>query len=181
MHLYTIGHSTRSYKEFEGILKRYEIKLLVDVRSFPTSRRNPHFSKEELERKLPEGGIEYIWMGTLGGYRNKGLGNKSPNKGWREEGFRNYADYMMTSQFKKGMEKLLRLSEGKGVAYMCAERFYWRCHRRLISDYLVSKGHRITHIIDEDKILEHKLPDFAKVIKGELRYPSFPPFLPLYL
>ena len=185
MDLYTIGHSTRSFAEFASLLKRYGIKILVDVRAFPTSTRNPQFAREELKQKLLEEGIEYAWLGEeLGGYRRGGLGAQSPNKGWETEGFRNYADYMISAPFKRGIEKLLKFAASKrlapwnkrwdystGLAYMCAERFYWRCHRRLISDYLVANGHRVLHIVDEARTIEHKLPNFAEVIDGELRYP----------
>lgn len=173
MELYTIGHSTRSFAEFATLLRRYGIKILVDVHAFPTSTRNPQFTREEIEQQLQEEGIEYAWLGEeLGGYRRQGLGARSPNKGWETEGFRNYADYMMTAPFERGTEKLLELAASKRLAYMCAERFYWRCHRRLLSDYLVAKGHKVIHIVDETKTTEHKLPDFAKLIAGKLRYPS---------
>jgi uncharacterized protein (DUF488 family) len=175
MELYTIGHSTRSFAEFADLLKRYGIKILVDVRAFPTSARNPHFSREELEHLLRREGIEYVWLGKeLGGYRRRGLGDRSPNKGWETEGFRNYADYMMTAPFERGIKKLLELAASNRLAYMCAERFYWRCHRRLISDYLVTKGHKVIHIVDEARTIEHVLPDFAEVIDGALSYPLRP-------
>ena len=171
--VYTIGHSTRSSEEFIALLRRYEIEVLADVRAFPTSARYPHFAKGELERRLPEEGIEYHWLGEeLGGYRRAGLGERSPNRGWASEGFRNYADHMLTSEFERGIERLLELAGGKRLAYMCAERFWWRCHRRLISDYLVAKGHRVIHIIDEAKAVGHKLPEFARVVNGRLIYPS---------
>jgi len=170
--VYTIGHSTRGFEEFVTLLRRYRIEVLADVRAFPTSARYPHFAKEELERRLPEEGIEYHWLGEeLGGYRRVGLGERSPNRGWSSEGFRNYADHMLTPEFERGIEQLLELAQGKRLALMCAERFWWRCHRRLISDYLVAKGHRVIHIIDEAKAVEHKLPEFARVIDGRLTYP----------
>jgi len=172
MELYTIGHSTRSYAELATLLRRYGIEILADVRAFPTSTRNPQFVREALLRRLQEDGIDYIWLGKwLGGYRRRGLGARSPNTGWKAEGFRNYADYMMSATFEQGMKKLLELAASKRLAYMCAERFYWRCHRRLISDHLLAKGHKVIHIIDEEKALEHQLPAFAQLIDGTLRYP----------
>jgi uncharacterized protein (DUF488 family) len=129
-----------------------------------------------LERRLLEEGIEYVWLGReLGGYRREGLGARSPNKGWESEGFRNYADYMMTSQFEGGIKRLMELASSKRLAYMCAERFYWRCHRRLISDYLVAKGHRVVHIVDGTRAIEHELPGFARVSDGVLTYPPLEP------
>ena len=174
--VYTIGHSTRGFEEFIVFLRRHEIEVLADVRAFPTSARYPHFSRAELKRRLPEEGIEYHWLGEgLGGYRRTGLGERSPNRGWTSEGFRNYADHMLTAEFERGIERLLELAREKRLALMCAERFWWRCHRRLISDYLVAKGHRVVHIIDESRTVEHKLPEFAKVIDGQLVYPGSEP------
>jgi len=171
--VYTLGHSTRSFEEFLALLRGYEIEVLADVRAFPSSARYPHFSRGELERRLPKEGIEYHWLGEeLGGYRREGLGERSPNKGWASEGFRNYADHMLSPEFERGIERLLELARRKWTAYMCAERFWWRCHRRLISDYLVAKGHKVIHIIAEAKATEHKLPGFARVVHGRLIYPS---------
>jgi len=173
MHLYTIGHSTRSLEEFKRILKRYDIDLLVDIRSWPYSKRNPQFNREELEKELQVIGIEYKWLGEeLGGRRSKGLGRKSPNNGWRSKGFRNYADYTLTYEFKKGVAKLLRLAVGKRAALMCAEKFYWGCHRRILADYLLVKGHNITHIIDEKRSVDHTMTTFAEVRDGVLVYPG---------
>lgn len=109
----------------------------------------------------------------MGGYRKKGLGEKSPNKAWDSEGFRNYADHTLTEEFERGIEKMLGLAENQKVAYMCAEKFYWQCHRRIISDYLKVKGHQIIHIVEEEKIVEHELTGFAKIKDGKLIYPSY--------
>lgn len=175
MKFYTVGHSTRKIEEFISILKIYRIEVLVDIRAFPVSRRYPQFNKENLEESLSQNGMEYIWLGReLGGYRRKsdGLGDKSPNKGWETEGFRIYADYMQSDIFKRAVDKLLELAEEKTIAYMCAEKFYWRCHRRIVSDYLKALGHQITHIIEKGKTRDHELPDFARVRDGKLTYPS---------
>ena len=173
MHLYTIGHSTRSLEEFIALLRENGIRVLVDVRSWPSSRRHPNFSKESLSKILKEHGIEYEWLGKqLGGYRKKGLGEESPNMGWNSQGFRNYADHTLTEEFRDGIRRLLELAEKDTVAFMCAERLYWRCHRRIISDYLVVKGHKVTHILDREKTEEHKLTASAEVVNGELRYPG---------
>nr|MDO8079318.1 DUF488 domain-containing protein [Candidatus Freyarchaeota archaeon] len=173
MHLFTIGHSTRTFEEFCNLLKEHDIQVLVDVRSLPGSKRSPQFNRENLQKSLEEKGIKYVWLGEeLGGYRKKGLGEESPNKAWSEESFRNYADHTLTQEFERGIEKLLSLAEKQRAAYMCAEKFYWQCHRRIISDYLTVKGHQITHIIDEGKDIEHELPDFAKVKDENLTYPN---------
>lgn len=174
MLFYTIGHSTRDRNELIILLQHYEIQLLVDVRAFPQSRRNPQFNKEILKSYLSHRGIGYEWMGKkLGGYRKKaeGKGENSPNKGWKTEGFRIYADYMISSKFQEAVRKLMELAEEKRLALMCAEKLYWKCHRRLISDYLVSQGHEVWHIVDEEECRKHHLTKFAKIQNGVLTYP----------
>ena len=172
---YTVGHSTRRIEEFISLLKACKIEVLVDVRAFPVSTRNPQFNKENLKESLSQNDIEYIWLGKeFGGYRKKseGLRSSSPNKGWKVEGFRIYADYMLTDIFKNAADQLVNLAENKRVAYVCAEKFYWRCHRRLISDYLLSRGYEVRHIIESDKLSKHELTAFAHVEEGILTYPS---------
>lgn len=147
----------------------------MDIRAFPASRRNPQFDKKNLEASLSQKDVKYIWLGReLGGYRRKsdGLGESSLNKGWETAGFRIYADYMMSNNFKSAADKLMELAKDRGVVYMCAEKFYWRCHRRLVSDYLLSRGHEVWHIIESDKLRKHELTRFAQVKNGILTYPS---------
>ncbi|MEM2082254.1 MAG: DUF488 domain-containing protein [Candidatus Bathyarchaeia archaeon] len=172
-HLYTIGHSTRSIEEFLGLLREHGIGIVVDIRRWPGSRRNPHFNSEALARALRSHGIEYEWLGEqLGGWRKEGLGEGSPNRAWRSEGFRNYADHTMTAPFEEGVRRLLELASRGRVAVMCAERLHWRCHRSILSDYLMAKGHSLTHIIDKGEARDHELTRFAKVANGELSYPG---------
>ena len=175
LRFYTVGHSTRSSEEFLSTLKAFGIEALVDIRAFPVSRRNPQFNKENLEKSLARDKIRYLWLGTeLGGYRKKsdGLGEESLNKGWGREGFRIYADYMMSDNFKSAACKLVELAKKKRVAYMCAEKFYWRCHRRLVSDYLCSLGHEVWHIVEQNILRRHELTSFAQVRNGRLTYPQ---------
>lgn len=173
MQLFTIGHSTRTFEEFYRLLKEHAIQILVDVRSLPGSKRSPQFNRENLQKSLEEKGIKYVWLGEqLGGYRKKGLGEESPNKAWSDESFRNYADHTLTREFERGIEKLLSLAEKQRVTIMCAEKLYWQCHRRIISDYLTVKGYQISHIVDKEKAIEHELPSFAKIKGGELTYPN---------
>jgi uncharacterized protein (DUF488 family) len=172
---YTVGHSTRKIEDFISVLKTHRIEVLADVRAFPVSTRSPHFNQDDLESSLIQEGIEYIWSGKeLGGYRKEsnGLGEKSPNKGWETEGFRIYADHMMSDSFKMATDQLTSLAKNRRVACMCAEKFYWRCHRRLISDYLVSLGHEVWHIIESDSLRKHELTKFARVKEGVLYYPA---------
>ena len=108
MHFFTIGHSNRSLDEMVGLLKKFGIEALVDVRRWPSSRKYPHFNREILEKRLRAEGIVYIWLGReLGGYRSGGLGEKSPNKAWKTLGFRNYADYTLSEEFKAVINRLL--------------------------------------------------------------------------
>lgn len=172
---YTIGHSTRSLEEFISLLKAYAIEVVVDIRAFPVSKRNPQFSRENLEGSLSQNNIEYVWSGKeFGGYRRKqeGLGEKSPNLGWETEGFRIYADYMISDAFKDAANKLAGLASDKKLSYMCAEKFYWRCHRRLLSDYLLSQGHEVWHIVDSTTLRKHELTRFALLESGVLTYPK---------
>jgi uncharacterized protein (DUF488 family) len=111
---------------FVGLLHHYSIQLLVDVRSFPGSRKYPQFNKEALELAIPENGIEYIHMKELGGRRK--VDPNSKNTAWRHEAFRGYADYMETEAFQKGIEELEALASKKATAYMCSEAVWWRCH-----------------------------------------------------
>ena len=168
--IYTIGHSTRSLDELIAALSGHGITTLVDVRSFPMSRRLPHFNRESLESELPKHGINYIWMKELGGRRKK-IRNDSPNLALRNDSFRNYADYMMTDEFAQGVERLLQAAEQGKTAYMCAERVYFQCHRMLISDYLTAHGHTVLHIDDEKHApREHKLMAEARLVNGKLVY-----------
>jgi len=167
--LYTIGHSTRTLEELIEALQAHKIATLVDIRAFPMSRRLPHFNREVLEQKLPEAGIAYVWMKELGGRRRK-IRDDSPNVALRNDSFRNYADYMLTDEFRQGMDQLIHLSASSRTAYMCAERVYFHCHRMLVSDWLSAHGHEILHIDGVGPVRAHKLLDDARVVDGELIY-----------
>jgi uncharacterized protein (DUF488 family) len=167
--LYTIGHSTRTFDELVETLRAHSIATLVDIRSFPMSRRMPHFNRESLEKTLPDAGIRYVWMKELGGRRKK-TRDDSPNVALRNDSFRNYADYMLTTEFQQGIDQLIRLAEQSRTAYMCAERVYFQCHRMLVSDWLVAHGHEVLHIDGTGAAKAHKLLPEARVIDGELIY-----------
>lgn len=139
--IYSIGHSTRSLDELVALLTAHNVEALADVRRFPRSRHNPQFNREALERELPARGIEYHWLGeALGGFRG------------------GYTDYMSTEDFKRGLAKLEEIARGKRMAFMCAEKLFFRCHRRSIADALVERGWRVLHIIEKGlKPYQHKL------------------------
>lgn len=167
--LFTIGHSTRSLDELIEALQAHSIQTLVDIRSFPMSRRLPHFNREALEKSLPENGIRYVWMKDLGGRRKKLL-EHSPNVALRNESFRNYADYMLTPEFERAVTDLVALAEQSRTAYMCAERVYFHCHRMLVSDWLVAHGHEVLHIDDAKPPKPHELMQEARLVEGKLIY-----------
>jgi uncharacterized protein (DUF488 family) len=167
--LYTIGHSTRSLDELLTVLKAHEIQTLVDIRAFPVSRRLPHFNRESLETTLPAAGIRYMWMKELGGYRKKIL-EHSPNVALRNASFRDYADYMMDPEFRKAAGELVRLAGQSRMAYMCAERVWFHCHRMLVSDWLVAHGNTVLHIEGEEAAKPHRLSREAQLEGDQLIY-----------
>lgn len=167
--LFTIGHSTRTFDELIAVLQAHAIQDLVDIRSFPLSRRLPHFNRESLEASLPTHGIQYVWMKDLGGRRKKSL-EDSPNVALRNDSFRNYADYMLSPEFGRAITELINVAEQARTAYMCAERVYFRCHRMLVSDWLVAHGHEVLHIDDAKPPKPHKLTSEARLTDGQLLY-----------
>ena len=170
LHIWTIGHSTRSLDEFIELLEENKIEAVADVRSYPGSRKFPHFNAEALCRSLPDAGIDYIPFKQLGGRRK--VRPDSPHTVWRNEAFRGYADYMDTGEFEKGIEELLELASDKRVAIMCSEAVWWRCHRSMISDYLKAEAVTVEHIISAGKTDLHPYTSAAKIVDGKLTYGS---------
>jgi uncharacterized protein (DUF488 family) len=166
--IWTVGHSTRSAEEFIEILRARGIEILLDVRTFPGSRRYPQFNREALRESLTKVGIEYRHEPRLGGRRSPRP--DSHNTAWRNAQFRGYADHMETDEFKQGVRELLELASNKRVAVMCAEAVWWRCHRSLIADYLKTGGHEVVHILDATKTEEHPFTSAARIVDGELSY-----------
>ena len=167
--LFTVGHSTRSLDELIRILHASNVSILADVRSYPKSRTNPQFNSDVIADVLPQHHIECVWLQKLGG-RREGLGRKSKNSCWKNQLFRNYADYMETPPFLDGFADLANLIRKGTVAMMCAEALYWRCHRSMISDFAKSKGLRVVHLIKEDQWSEHKYTECARIVNGALTY-----------
>jgi uncharacterized protein (DUF488 family) len=166
--VFTVGHSTRSEEEFVKILKAHGVEVLVDVRTFPGSRRYPQFNRVELSESLTKAGLEYKHEPRLGGRRAPHA--DSHNTAWRNAQFRGYADHMETEAFRKGVEDLLQVAGDARVAVMCAEAVWWRCHRSLLADYLKASGHTVLHILDEKKIEEHPFTSAARILDGQLSY-----------
>jgi uncharacterized protein (DUF488 family) len=167
--LHTIGHSTRALDELTATLRAHQIQMLVDIRAFPMSRRLPQFNRDSLQQTLPAAEIGYLWMKALGGYRKKIL-EESPNIALRNQSFRNYADYMLTPEFEQGMAELIAQANNGRTAYMCAERPYFRCHRMLVSDWLVAHGHEVLHIDGTGPVKPHVLTAEARIVDGRLLY-----------
>lgn len=167
--LLTIGHSTRNLETFIQILQAQGVKQLVDVRTVPRSRRNPQFNRETLPGSLRAARIRYVHLAELGGLRHSK--RDSINTGWRIASFRGFADYMLTPEFEKGLEKLLKLSRQRPTAVMCAEAVPWRCHRSLIADALTARGVPVEHIMSETRRNPHALTPFARVKGKQITYP----------
>lgn len=167
--VWTIGHSTRTWEEFLALLREHRIELLADVRHFPASARVPWTNRDAFAASLRAAGIEYEHLVDLGGYRKPRA--DSTNMGWRNEGFRGYADHMGTPEFSRALDTLNGRAIASRTAVMCAEAVPWRCHRGLLSDALVVRGIRVIHILSPGKTQEHVLTPFAKVKGGRITYP----------
>ncbi len=151
--IYTIGHSTRTVDELAAMLREVGVDLLVDIRTVPRSRFNPQFNTDALPAPLAEAGIAYKHLAALGGLRHRPKdAPPSPNGAWRNEAFRNYADYALTPAFRAGLGDLLGLARTHTPAIMCAEAVWWRCHRRIVTDYLLAEGIEVRHILAQGKI-----------------------------
>ena len=168
LQLWTIGHSTRAAEEFGQLLLAHQIKTLVDVRSFPGSRRYPQFNKATLSEFVRTLGIRYEHEPRLGGRRQPMA--KSHNTAWKNASFRAYADYMETEEFKEGIRNLITIARQESTAIMCAESLWWRCHRSLIADYLKAEGATVIHILDEKKTEVHPFTSAARIVDGKLSY-----------
>lgn len=167
--VWTVGHSTREAREFLRILEESAIELVVDVRRFPGSRRLPHFAQQSLEAHLQAHDIDYRWLPSLGG-RRRSATSGAPKSGWRHPAFRAYADYALSEAFAEGLFELLVLARGKRVAIMCAEALWWRCHRRIIADVLVSLEIRVMHLMGAGATAEHAIGTPGRLDEGVLSY-----------
>jgi uncharacterized protein (DUF488 family) len=168
--IYTIGHSTRTEDELLALLNEAGVRLVADVRAFPSSRRHPQFNQGALVQWLERAGIGYLHLRGLGGRRTPVPG--SPNGGWRESAFQGYADHMRSEEFRGALAELESAASTLATAIMCSEAVWWRCHRRLIADALVVHGWRVEHLGIGAGHAVHELPEFAVVgPDGLLTYP----------
>lgn len=171
--LRTVGHGTLSASAFAALVAAAGVERVVDVRRFPGSRRHPQFASEEMARWLPEHGLEYEWMPSLGGRRKRRP--DSPNTGLRNAQFQAYADHMATDDFRTGVARLLAAAADRCVAVMCAESVWWRCHRRLLADHVVLvEGWTVEHLMHDGRRVAHPLTPGARRVGDGVLYGGEP-------
>ena len=175
--LYTVGHSTRSDEELLELLERFDVSLLVDIRTVPRSRRNPQFNVDVLPGTLRARGLSYVHLPSLGGLRR--ARPDSVNTAWRNASFQGYADHMQTEEFEGGLSELqgaltdAATAARAGIgALMCAEAVPWRCHRSLVADVLTARGAVVEHILSAGRAQPHRMTPFARVSGANVSYPG---------
>ena len=166
----TIGHSTRAIGEFIRLLLAHRVDRLIDIRTIPRSGHNPQFNRDQLSAALRRAGIRYTHVAGLGGLRRPRP--DSVNRGWRNAGFRGYADYMQTATFEKSLQRCMDLAKTEQIALMCAEAVPWRCHRSLVADALLVRGVTVSEITSGIRARPHSLTPWAEVDGVTITYPS---------
>ena len=174
MTVYTIGHSNRPFPSFLRLLRAHGVDLVADVRRYPGSRKHPQYNREPLAAALVAAGVGYAFLGdTLGGRRGAlGPAEESPNQALTHPSFRNYADYMRTVEFRRGVADLLALAAGHAACVMCSEGWWVKCHRRLLADALVARGVEVRHISSGVRAAPHALDPAAVVTGDTVTYPA---------
>jgi uncharacterized protein (DUF488 family) len=169
---FTVGHSTRTLDEFVDLLRAAEIALVVDVRTVPRSRTNPQYNSEVLSKSLVEFGVQYEHLAALGGLRGRQRDVAAEiNAFWTNDSFHNYADYAMGESFRDGFARLGELGRTQCCVIMCAEAVWWRCHRRIIADYLIAAGDVVFHILGPERVEAARMTPAAQVQpSGSLTY-----------
>ena len=171
---FTIGHSTRAIADFVELLRQAGVRLVADVRTIPRSRTNPQYNGDVLPPTLADFQIEYRHIAALGGLRgHKAEVPNDVNAFWQNQSFHNYADYAMSESFRAGLTTLRELGHVTPSAIMCAEAVWWRCHRRIIADYLITTGETVFHILGANRIERAHVTDAARPGReGVLTYPA---------
>ena len=170
--IFTIGHSTRSIAEFCDLLRCGPVEMVVDVRTVPRSRHNPQYNEDVLGGELSSYQLGYTRIAKLGGLRGRSLEvPPEVNAFWENQSFHNYADYALSNEFAEALEQLEQLSSSRRCAIMCAEAVWWRCHRRIIADYLLARGRGVLHLMGTDRLDPAKLTPAAKVVGERIVYP----------
>jgi len=171
--VFTIGHSTRSIAEFVELLRVGEVTRVVDVRTVPRSRHNPQYNLDVLAGELAEYQVGHEYIRELGGLRGKAPEVAPEVNGlWRNRSFHNYADYALSGAFRAGLARLIELAENERCAIMCAEAVWWRCHRRIIADYLLAGGRSVLHLMGPDRAEPASLTPGAVACDGVVTYPA---------
>ncbi|HEX7381595.1 MAG TPA: DUF488 domain-containing protein [Nevskiaceae bacterium] len=173
--VYTIGHSNRTIDEFIALLREAGVQRLIDIRRLPGSRACPQFDAEPFKASLAQAGIDYCWLQALGGRRGRSLPkDDARNAFWENLSFRHYADYALTPPFAEGLAQLEAFAARQRCAIMCAEAVWWRCHRRIVTDHLLARGHRVFHIMGPGQIRPASLTRGALASGGSVTYPPPP-------
>jgi uncharacterized protein (DUF488 family) len=168
-----VGHSTRSIPEFADLLRSAQVSLVIDVRTIPRSRHNPQYNEDVLGSYLHEYQVGYIRIPGLGGLRGRSAQvPKQVNGFWRNDSFHNYADYALSDQFADALRELLDLSSSRRCAIMCAEAVWWRCHRRIITDYLLANGRMVLHLMGRGRAEPARLTAGARIAQSKILYPA---------
>jgi uncharacterized protein (DUF488 family) len=168
--VFTIGHSTRPARDFIALLRAHGVRRVIDVRTVPRSRHNPQFDRAALAKSLHSARIHYTHLAALGGRRH--ARRDSTNLGWRNASFRGFADYMQTTQFHEGLQRLMEIAAEEPCVIMCAEAVPWRCHRSLIADALTARKVEVRHITSRTRAEPHRLTSFARVREATITYPG---------
>jgi GNAT superfamily N-acetyltransferase len=167
--LLTVGHGTLAAGDLAELLRAHGVALVVDVRSYPGSRRHPHVGREQIARWLPEAGVAYRWEPRLGGRRRARPGSR--HVALRNEAFRAYADHMASPEFAAGLDAVLADAADRRTAVMCSESVWWRCHRRLLADAAVLvRGARVRHLMHDGRLVDHPVTDAARLDRGQVVY-----------
>lgn len=171
---YTVGHSTRTIEEFVELLQTAEVTLVIDIRTIPKSRTNPQYNKDTLPERLAAFNIGYEYIDELGGLRSKSKDvQASVNSFWQNQSFHNYADYTLTKSFCNGLAHMIRLGRQQRCVMMCSEAVWWRCHRRIVADYLIARGESVFHLMVKNKVDPAKLTEGALIQEdGTVIYPA---------
>lgn len=159
--------------EFMDLLRSVQVTLVADVRTVPRSRTNPQYNRESLPHTLRQLGVNYEHIASLGGLRSATRDVlPSVNAFWQNKSFHNYADYALGRDFHEGLDRLIELGRAQRCAIMCAEAVWWRCHRRIIADYLVAAGETVFHVTGPGKITLAELTVAARCSAEGLTYPA---------
>jgi uncharacterized protein (DUF488 family) len=170
--VFTVGHSTRSIPEFVHLLRAGDVRRVVDIRRIPRSRTNPQYNIDRLPEELAQSGIAHLRIAELGGLRKKSDVPDDVNAFWTNSSFHNYANYALSEEFRTGFERLLDVAATERTAIMCAESVWWRCHRRIVADYLLCAGRPVFHLMNRDKVDPARPSDGAVCAADGVHYPA---------